>query len=65
MLSRFRYINQALGMIRKDTGDQTANVALSWHKFMVSAHLCSSGPLMSKRIYNQLGKISSRSSKQR
>ena len=45
-----RYVNQALGMIRKGIDDKTANVAIPWHKSMVSPHLCSSGPLLSKRI---------------
>lgn len=58
-----RYINQALGIIRKDIDDKTANVALPWQKFMISVHLCGSGPLMSKRIYNILVKVSNRSNK--
>lgn len=59
-----RYINQALGMIRKDI-DKTANVALPWHKFMDFFYLCSSGPLMSERIYNKLAKVSTRNKDKR
>jgi len=45
-----RYVNQELGMIRKGIDDKTVNIATLWHKSTVSLHLCSSGPLISKRI---------------
>lgn len=45
-----RYVNQALGMTRKGIDDKAVNIAMPWHKSMVSLHLCSSGPLISKRI---------------
>lgn len=45
-----RYVNQALEIIRKGIDDKTANIAILWHKSMVFPHLCSSGPVISKRI---------------